>query len=102
LHRMNRELGANFDPTTFTHLALYNAAQGRIEMHLKSRVAQEVTIAAIGKTIAFTAGETIHTENSYKYSVDEVQALGAQSRLRLERTWFDSQKYFLLALFRPV
>jgi L-histidine Nalpha-methyltransferase len=102
LHRMNRELGANFDPTTFSHLALYNAAQGRIEMHLQSRAAQEVTIAAIGKTIAFRAGETIHTENSYKYSVEEVQALGAQAHLQLERTWRDRQGYFLLALFRPV
>lgn len=100
LQRMNRELGANFDVTRFAHLALYNAPQGRIEMHLKSLIAHEVTIAALGQTFAFARGETIHTENSYKYSVEEVQALGAQARLQMHRTWSDRQGYFLLALFR--
>jgi uncharacterized SAM-dependent methyltransferase len=69
-------------------------------MHLKSLIAHEVTIAALGQTFAFARGETIHTENSYKYSVEEVQALGAQARLQMHRTWSDRQGYFLLALFR--
>jgi uncharacterized SAM-dependent methyltransferase len=101
LSHMNRELGADFDPAQFAHLALYNAAQGRIEMHLKSLLAQQVRIAATGQTVAFTPGETIHTENSYKYTVEEIRALAAQARLQLERTWYDRQRYFLLALFRP-
>lgn len=100
LHRINRELGADFRLDTFRHVAVYNASEGRIEMHLQSRVAQQVRIAHTAQTIAFTAGETIHTENSYKYSVADVQALGAQAGLTLQRTWFDRQRYFVLALFR--
>lgn len=100
LHRINRELGGNFRPETFAHVAFYNTAQGRIEMHLRSLVHQQVHIANIAQTIAFTAGETIHTENSYKYSLEEIQELGNQACLTLERTWLDHQQYFLLALFR--
>jgi uncharacterized SAM-dependent methyltransferase len=69
-------------------------------MHLQSLVAQQVYIAKTAQTIVFAEGETIHTENSYKYSVEEIQALGARAHLSLEHTWFDRQHYFLLALFR--
>lgn len=101
LHRINRELGGQFDVRTFEHVALYNDEQGRIEMHLRSRQAQRVPIGSIEQVVSFAAGETIHTENSCKYSVDEVRALGHQANLDLRRTWFDPQRYFLLALFRP-
>lgn len=100
LHRMNRELGANFHVPGFEHLALYNAEHGRIEMHLRSRSAQQVTIAATAQTIPFAAGETIHTENSYKYSLEDIRALGRRAHLALHRTWFDRQHYFLVGLFR--
>jgi dimethylhistidine N-methyltransferase len=100
LHRMNRELGANFPVQDFTHLALYNQEHGRIEMHLRSRRAQHVTIAKTAQTIHFAAGETIHTENSYKYSLADIRALGQDAGLTLSRTWFDRQHYFLLGLFR--
>jgi len=100
LQRMNRELGANFHVQGFEHVALYNEAHGRIEMHLRSRWAQQVTIARTAQTISFAAGETIHTENSYKYSVEDIQALGRRAHLALHRTWFDRQHYFLLGLFR--
>jgi L-histidine N-alpha-methyltransferase len=100
LHRINRELGGDFRPEMFAHVAFYRAEQGRIEMHLRSRVAQQVHIAKTGQTIVFAEGETIHTENSYKYSVEEIAALGAQAHLALAHTWFDRQRYFLLALFR--
>jgi dimethylhistidine N-methyltransferase len=100
LHRMNRELGANFDVSRFEHVALYNAEHGRIEMHLRSRQPQCVTIPAIAQTVHFAAGETIHTENSYKYSVADVRAMGAQVGLQLSRTWFDRQHYFMLGLLR--
>ena len=100
LHRMNRELGANFHVQGFEHVALYNEAHGRIEMHLRSRWAQQVTIARTAQIISFAAGETIHTENSYKYSVEDIRALGRRAHLALHRTWFDRQHYFLLGLFR--
>lgn len=100
LQRINRELGADFQPDQFRHVAFYDTTLGRIEMHLQSLVDQQVGIAATGQTIRFTRGETIHTENSYKYSVEELQVLGHQASLTLEHTWFDRQQYFVLALFR--
>ena len=101
LTRINRELGGQFDLDTFEHVAFYNAAQGRIEMHLRSQLDQRIPITKIEHVIAFEAGETIHTENSCKYTVEEIEALGQQAGLHLSRTWFDPQHYFLLALFRP-
>jgi L-histidine N-alpha-methyltransferase len=100
LHRMNRELGANVHVPAFAHRALYNEEQGRIEMHLRSRWAQHVTIATTVQTIYFAADETLHTENSYKYSVEDICALGKRVGLTLSRTWFDRQHYFVLGLFR--
>jgi dimethylhistidine N-methyltransferase len=100
LHRINHELGGRFDPQSFEHVAQYNAEKGRIEMHLRSRVAQEVPIVNIEQAIWFRQDETIHTENSYKYTVDEVRELGYEANLALRRTWFDTRHYFLLALFQ--
>jgi L-histidine Nalpha-methyltransferase len=102
LHRINRELGGQFDPHNFEHLALYNEEQGRIEMHLRSLQAQRVPIVKIAPAVSFAKDETIHTESSYKYSVDEVRDLGYEAHLVLRRTWFDARRYFLLALFRPL
>lgn len=101
LHRINRELGGTFDPEGFEHLALYNEDHGRIEMHLRSLQEQLVTIERTGQTVRFAVGETIHTENSYKYSVEEINDMGKRANLALHRTWFDNQNYFLVALFRP-
>jgi uncharacterized SAM-dependent methyltransferase len=70
-------------------------------MHLRSRLAQRVPIAKIEQVVSFSKDETIHTESSYKYSVDEIRDLGDQANLVLRRTWFDARRYFLLALFRP-
>jgi L-histidine N-alpha-methyltransferase len=102
LCRINRELGGQFQLQSFEHLALYNDEQGRIEMHLRSRQAQRVPITTIGQIVSFDKDETIHTESSYKYNVDEVRDLGYQANLVLRRTWFDARRYFLLALFRPL
>jgi L-histidine Nalpha-methyltransferase len=101
LHRINRELGGRFDPQSFEHLALYNDEQGCIEMHLRSRLAQRVPIVKIEQVVSFGKDETIHTESSYKYTMDEVRDLGHQASLGLRCTWFDARRYFLLALFRP-
>jgi len=89
LARINRELGANFDLTTFEHHALYNSKQNRIEMHLASMRRQKVRIQ--GTTISFRAGETIHTENSYKYSVESFAALAQGSGWSPLQVWTDGQ-----------
>jgi len=102
LRRINRELGGRFHPQSFEHLALYDDEQGCIEMHLRSRQAQRVPIAKLEQVVSFGKDETIHTESSYKYSLDEVRDLGHQADLVLRRTWFDARRYFLLALFRPL
>ncbi len=75
LVRINRELGGNFDTSAFIHRAIYNRDRHRIEMHLISRKAQ--TVRLLGRSFAFRAGETIHTESSYKYSLAAVYGAGA-------------------------
>jgi dimethylhistidine N-methyltransferase len=87
LARINRELGANFDLTTFEHHACYNRQHNRIEMHLASTKRQKVKVN--GKTIGFRAGETIHTENSYKYTVESFQALARGSGWFPLQVWSD-------------
>ncbi len=87
LARINRELGANFDLATFEHHACYNREQNRIEMHLASTKRQKVKVA--GKAIGFRAGETIHTENSYKYTVESFQALARGSSWSPLKVWSD-------------
>lgn len=75
LARINRDLGGHFDPTTFRHIALWNAPASRIEMHLESTVAQWVRIDALDLTVDFAAGERIHTESSVKYDLSHVDRL---------------------------
>jgi uncharacterized SAM-dependent methyltransferase len=87
LARINRELGANFDLATFEHHACYNRQHNRIEMHLASTKRQKVKVN--GKTIGFRAGETIHTENSYKYTVESFQALARGSGWLPLQVWSD-------------
>jgi L-histidine N-alpha-methyltransferase len=100
LDRINHELGGRFDPQSFEHVSLYDAERGRIEMHLRSRLPQHVPIVKIEQAISFRKDETIHTESSYKYTVDEVRDLAYRANLVLSRTWFDARRYFLVALFR--
>jgi dimethylhistidine N-methyltransferase len=92
LTRINRELGADFDLSMFRHHAFYNAAESRIEMHLVSTRAQRVRLG--GATFEFRAGESIHTENSYKYDVVELAPRAAACGLRLEQTWTDARNDF--------
>jgi dimethylhistidine N-methyltransferase len=87
LTRINRELGADFDLGAFEHHALYNEQQHRIEMHLASTKRQKVRVN--GSTVDFRAGETIHTENSYKYTVESFQALARGSGWSPRKTWSD-------------
>jgi dimethylhistidine N-methyltransferase len=101
LSRINRELDADFDLNAFRHRAVYNDAAGRIEMYLASTRAQRVHIAAIGLEVDFAAGETIHTENSYKYSQAEIDAIASPAKLRREFQWLDSAGTFSVNLFAP-
>jgi dimethylhistidine N-methyltransferase len=94
LARINRELGANFDLHAFRHYAFYNAALGRIEMHLVSLVAQAVRLGRF--RFEFAAGESVHTENSYKYSADEFRALAKRAGFRAEKLWLDRHGRFAL------
>lgn len=94
LHRINRELGANFDTAKFAHYACYNAPMGRIEMHLASLQPQRVDIGRY--RFDFAVGETIHTENSCKYAVEEFFALAGQAGFRGEAVWSDPQGLFSL------
>jgi len=94
LARINRELGADFDLARFAHYAFYNAAAGRIEMHLVSLARQSV---AIGRhRFAFEPGESIHTENSYKYSIEGFSALAARAGYKAKMAWTDSKGLFAL------
>ncbi|MGD0420355.1 MAG: L-histidine N(alpha)-methyltransferase [Xanthobacteraceae bacterium] len=87
LARINRELGANFNIAAFEHHAFYNGDRNRIEMHLASIKRQKVRLGDV--TIEFRAGETIHTENSYKYSIDSFQALAHGSGWSPLKAWTD-------------
>jgi dimethylhistidine N-methyltransferase len=92
LRRINEELGADFDLQAFEHRAFYNAADGRIEMHVVSTREQTVRIGA--QTFGFAAGETIHTENSFKYSVAEFQTLAREAGFEPEHCWVDAERLF--------
>lgn len=94
LVRMNAELGANFDLRRFRHYAFYNASRGRVEMHLVSLAHQRI---AIGRhRFDFDVGETIHTENSHKYSVAEFQAFARDAGFAPRRVWLDRRGLFAL------
>jgi dimethylhistidine N-methyltransferase len=94
LARINAELDGNFDLRRFRHYAFYNAARGRIEMHLVSLARQQARVG--GHRFQFEAGETIHTENSCKYSVAEFRALAAEAGFRGAKVWLDRQGLFSL------
>jgi L-histidine N-alpha-methyltransferase len=87
LARLNREAGADFDLGAFRHRAVWNEAEGRIEMHLESTHAQTATLA--GTAIGFAAGETIHTENSYKHTIEGFQALARTAGWEPATVWTD-------------
>jgi dimethylhistidine N-methyltransferase len=92
LARINRELGADFDLSAFEHHAFFNREQHRIEMHLASTKRQKVKVN--GAAFNFRAGETIHTENSYKYTIESFQGLAQGSGWSPLKVWTDSEGYF--------
>lgn len=94
LERINRELRADFDLRAFSHYAFYNAGPGRIEMHLVSLRSQTVRIGR--HRFRFARGESIHTENSYKYSVEGFHALAARAGFSGKKCWMDRGELFAL------
>jgi dimethylhistidine N-methyltransferase len=92
LARANRELGANFVPAQFAHYAFYTAPLQRIEMHLLSRVRQAVTVC--GERFTLQEGESIHTENSYKFTIDGLRALAQRAGFRPGPVWTDAERLF--------
>ena len=100
LIRLNRELDADFDLNAFEHCASWNPAESRMEMHLQSRVDQTVWLAALDQRVSFNAGETIHTENSYKYRPGQAEALLAESGFYPETTWTDERGWFAVCMGR--
>jgi len=100
LTRINRELGADFDLSTFRHKAVWNQGASRMEMHLESLRKQSVRIADLDIAIRFEEGETIHTENSYKFTNEMLRDVLADGAFLLEHTWTDNRKWFGVHLAR--
>jgi L-histidine Nalpha-methyltransferase len=104
LHRLNREIGATFRPDLFAHRAVWNSKRSRIEMHLESLLRQRITIPGLDHgqevQIEFTRGETIHTENSYKYLPGETESMLASEGFAPLRTWTDEHGWFAVCLAR--
>ena len=98
LARINRELGGHFDLDTFTHRAVYEEETGRVAMYLVSTRAQRVPIEALEGDVRFAAGETIHTEDSFKYSLPEIDRLAERAGLRTEARWTDAGRRFAVCL----
>jgi len=98
LNRINRELGGDIDLDKFDHRASYNESQGRIEMHLVSNCQQTVRID--GHRFDFGCGDGIHTENSYKYTVEGFRSLAERAGFAPVETWTDSDSLFSLHFLR--
>jgi uncharacterized SAM-dependent methyltransferase len=98
LTRINRQLGGGFDLSSFRHRACYNADQRRMEMHLISLTRQKVR--ACGKSFDFRRGETIHTENSYKYTIDSFRSRALGAGWTHAATFADARNYFSVHALR--
>ncbi len=99
LERINRDLGGRFKLKNFSHCATYNRIKKRIEMYIVSKRDQEIYVRDLGQTISLKQNERIHTENSYKYSVEEISQMADESGLVITRNYFDSKMRFDLASF---
>ncbi len=98
LERINRELDGNLDLDRFEHLAFFNPDLGRMELYVQSLADQSATVS--GRQFHFSAGERIHTENSYKYSIDEFRALATRAGFQPIHTWTDKHDLFSVHYLR--
>lgn len=102
LERINNELQGEFDLDNFAHMAFYNELLHRMEMHLVSIVNQDVYVGALGRSFRFKRGETIHTENSYKYDLSQIRDVAKAGGFMLKNCFMDKRKWFCLALLSPL
>jgi L-histidine Nalpha-methyltransferase len=100
LARLNRDLGADFDPVLFHHRAVWNETMSRMEMHLESATDQRVRFTALDWEADFGEGETIHTENSYKYRPGDIEAMLAEAGFESAASWTDERGWFAVCLGR--
>ena len=100
LARLNRELDAEFLLDSFEHRAVWNEKESRIEMHLESRCAQKIQIAALKMEVNFAKGETIHTECSYKYAPGQAEAMLKEAGFAGTESWTDERGWFNVCLAR--
>lgn len=98
LHAVNRELGAAFNPADFDHLAFFNEKQSRIEMHLKANRDMAVTLEALNEPLRIRRGETVHTENSNKFSKAMIRQLAGQAGLTIRDWYLDAEEWFSLVM----
>ncbi len=98
LHRLNRELGANFNPSCFRHRVIWNSIECRIEMHLESTREQHVSIEQAGLELHLMPRETIHTENSYKFTDRVIRSLLSDAGFQIGGTWKDRRDWYSLTL----
>lgn len=98
LVRLNRELDADFDMQAFAHRAVWNSNASRIEMHLVSRIDQQVNVGALDFAVEFAAGETIHTENSYKFRPGQAEDMLKETGFKPVETWTDAKGWFAVCL----
>lgn len=96
LSHLNQVLGGDFLLTSFEHRAFFNEQESRIEMHLVSKCPQNIHLAGI--SLHFAEGETLHTENSYKYTLEGIQQLGEGAGFLLKKSWLDPQHLFSVNL----
>lgn len=100
LNSVNQHIGSNFNPRYFEHLAFYNISEHRIEMHLKAKSDMTINIASTGENIQITEGESLHTENSYKFSTNRIEKLGSCGGLYIKDIFYDSKEWFGLVYFK--
>jgi L-histidine Nalpha-methyltransferase len=98
LVRINRELGGHFQPDAFSHISFWNQSASRIELHLESAIPQSVRIDTLDMTLRFHQGERIHTENSYKYTLECLESLVNQGGFNVQHTWTDPLSWFAVTL----
>jgi len=94
LVRMNRELGASFNPRLFQHRAIWNEEHSRMEIYLKSLIAQRVSIPTLDLEVEFAEGESIHTENSYKFTEESIAAIVEPAGFKIAQSWTDEREWF--------
>lgn len=101
LGRINRELAGTFDLHDFRHIARYEESSGAVRSFLEAQRAHEVRIETLDLTVRFARGELIHTESSYKYSLEDIGELAGTANLRVQRSWLDRERRFCVALLTP-